>query len=527
MPTGTVEIRHVFDGGWATDFGPTAEVSVQGGLVRIPFLLAAENVFFELNGGMRKIGGLAKVNSSAIGSGEEIRGIFDYWRLGTSGSPTQKRVVHAGTVIYKDDADGTFTSIKTGLVDNAVPNYATFNDLLVISSDTSTDVPFSWDQTTFQNLAGSPPNFSFACSHKDRLFAAGVDANPSTLYFCDVDDPEDWGTGDAGTIKVGDDDGDRITGLFSFANELIVFKGPNFGSIWALSGSSTTDYAIRPVVRGVGAVWQNLIFPLPQDVGFVWSDGTVRSLRTTDRQGNYEQGTLSLPINAWIRENVNHDRLNRCWAAYDPGRNLVAITLPVAASDTPNRVITMDVREPRRPKWADLSAISAWSVARVREPSSNDLHNLYYGGSDGFVRRSDQADRTIDGTDSINGRVQTPHFLYNTYSRKKTLRGILIGIRPRGDYNATFTWYRDNKASESKTFTQGGGDVLGSADANEFELDTSTLAGNRFAQRPIDLLGGEGRSFSYEVSNNGVSQDLECHTITALLEFHSEDMEPD
>ncbi|KPK67121.1 hypothetical protein AMJ82_11250 [candidate division TA06 bacterium SM23_40] len=40
MATRVKTIRHLFNGGWATDYGPTAEVQVgPDGFLRIPYLL--------------------------------------------------------------------------------------------------------------------------------------------------------------------------------------------------------------------------------------------------------------------------------------------------------------------------------------------------------------------------------------------------------------------------------------------------------------------------------------------------------
>ena len=53
---------------------------------------------------------------------------------GTAATPTQKRVLHVNTVIMKDDADGTFTNIFTGLEAGKVPAYSLFDDFLIISA---------------------------------------------------------------------------------------------------------------------------------------------------------------------------------------------------------------------------------------------------------------------------------------------------------------------------------------------------------------------------------------------------------
>ena len=127
MTTDTQFIKHIFAGGWATDFGNSAQVIPQNSIVQLPFLIEADNVVYDFDGGPRKIGGSSKLNSSVISGGSTIWGLYDYWLTGTGGTSTQKRVVVAGNNIYKDDADGTFTSIKSGLEEDKVASFSQFD----------------------------------------------------------------------------------------------------------------------------------------------------------------------------------------------------------------------------------------------------------------------------------------------------------------------------------------------------------------------------------------------------------------
>src|SRR5260221_335634 len=97
-------------------------------------------------GGPHKIGGTTKVNSSAVASGAAVNGVYDYWRQRAARSPGRKRILHAGTVCMNDNDDATFVNLFTGLESGRIPSYSTFNDLLIIASDSATDVPKSWDQ---------------------------------------------------------------------------------------------------------------------------------------------------------------------------------------------------------------------------------------------------------------------------------------------------------------------------------------------------------------------------------------------
>lgn len=522
--------RHLFAGGWATDFGPSANVVPnQGGDVILPFLVDAENVFFELDGGSHKIGGTTKLNSAAVASGAEIMGLFDFWRMGTGGSGTQKRVLHAGTIIAADAADGTFVNIGTGFVDNAVPCYTTFNDKLIISSDSTVDAPQSYDGTTLSALGGTPPTFAFSCAHKNRVWAAGDAANPSTLSYSALLNQADWVGATAGTISIDPNDGDRITGLVSHKDDLWVFKGPYFGSIHRITGSAPTGsdaFSRIPFIRGIGCVWHNTIFRFRDDVGFMWSDATVHSLNATASFGDYSESALSRPIHGYFRDHVNFTYLRRVWAANDVKNSRVLITIPADASTFCNRILMMDyAHEPVR--WALWNAYDANCVARVIDGTDSNRPKLYIGGKDGYVRRTGVANRSIDAATAIAAKVTTPFTNYGNAMLMKTISGIAVGIAPRGNYNMTVNWTCDTNASQTATLAQSGGNVLGGG-AGSFTLDDPTLGllgGSLYADRFIEEVAGEYRAVSFQVTNNGLDEDLELHSITSANEIGSLSME--
>lgn len=519
MASREVALRHVFNGGWATDFGVQAEVSGDGGLVQIPWLLRAENVFYTLKGNPRKVGGTTKYNSTAIESGEEIRGMFEYVRVGTAGSSTRKRVVHAGTKILADDNDGTFASLFTGLEDGKTPNYNTFADLLIMASDSTVDVPKSWDQTTAQNLAGSPPNFAFSVTHVNRVWASGNAALPSRVYYSATGDPEDWSGADTGSIDVDPDDGDIVTGLYPFRGVLLVFKGPNRGSIHIISGRTTSTFVRDLLVPGVGAAWQNLIFPFGNDVGFMSPDGLVRSVRATEKFGDFEQAQLSLPIQSWLRENVNTQALRTGWAATDHSQGYVIFTLPLDGSSVPNRTIMMDFRfDP--PRWADWDDFAAYSVSYMSNPTSRDRPILYFGGTDGFLRKAQQPVLSIDEATGIGAYVRTPFLNYGAPHRLKTIQHLGIGAQVRVMSTLHVELRKgDATATEIDFDLSSGGFVLGDADENEFTLDTSTLADDQYKTTWADATeSGQFREISYELSNEDAGEDLDVDAIHIILE---------
>lgn len=512
-------IRHVFDGGWATDFGTIAHVDV-GPEIRLPFLLRADNLFYTLQGGTRKAGGTSKYNATALESGEEIRGMFEFVRLGSSGSATRKRVVYAGTKILKDDNDAAFTSIFTGLADNTVPNFNVFEDVLILASDSTSDVPRKWDQTTAAVLGGSPPVFSFSVNHVNRVWAAGDFANPSRLYFSSLLNAEEWnGVGDSGSIDIDPSDGDMITGIIPFRGELVVFKGPNKGSIHRISGRTPATFARDTMTNEVGTVWQNLVFPFGNDVAFVDPYGQIRSLLVTDRYGDLETATLSRPLSTWIIEHVNVSALRKGWAAVDNARGYALITLPVDGSTTPNLVVLMDFRFQNGMRFAKWDAFNGYSVARMSDPADDDRPILYLGGRDGFIRKTQQATRAIDTNTAIPMYLRTPVLHYNSQNRLKTLQHFGLGLRQRTSLTLTFTLRKGATTNTNVVDLAANGFTLGTGSPNPFVLGTSTLAGDEYITYWSDTVGsGQFREVSYEISSLAVNEDIELDTLHTVFE---------
>jgi hypothetical protein len=523
MTSKRILIRHVFDGGWATDFGPTSDVSPDGAnVVRLPFLETARNIVYELDGSPRKAPGTIKLHDTELESGAVIKGLFDFWLSGTGGASTQHRVIHVGTKAKKDDADGAFTDLFTGLTADAVPSYAVLNDLLVLTNDV--DVPKSWDGSTAQNLAGTPPNFSFAATHKNRMWAAGVGSTPSRLNYCVSLDPEDWVGSGSGSIDIDPDDGDRITAIISHKNDLWVFKGPYKGSIHRITGSAPTGddaFARTTFIEGLGAVGQNTLFRYHDDIGFMWSDGSIHSLKATAAFGDFNEASLSRPINTnYLGRRLNFSRLKHAWAAPSSTLEVVLFAVPVDGATDNNQILVMDHRfdPPRWSEWPGFSDVCG-CLASVIDSGANNRRIVMAGGNDGFVRKMQQTDRSIDGDTAITYQVKTPFLNYSIPIEEKTVRECGLGVVPRNIGAITFGYQRDANAQQTREVTTASGDVLAPATVNQFTLGTSVLGGGSFVNSWFTLEDAASfRSIQYEILNAGNYEDVEVHSFSVALE---------
>lgn len=491
------------------------------GRLRIPYLLTAENIVFELDGGVRKAPGASKVNSSALNSGNDIHGCYDAWFHGSSGTPAQHRLVNSTTKILKDDGDGTFTDLFTGLVAGAIPSYTMLEDLLIIGLD-SADVPKSWDGTTAQDLAGSPPSFSICTTHVNRVWAAGIASRPSALAYSPLLDPEN-ATGEGwGYINVDPSDGDRIMAIASYKGELIVFKGPYKGSIHRISGTAPTGsdgFRRTRWIEGIGAAGQNTLFTFGDDLGFMNFDASIHSLKATAAYGDFNEAALSRPIQSFLKR-ANFQRLKQAWAASKAGADAgyVLFSLPIDASTVNNAVIGMDFRfDP--PRWKRWSAYDNYAMSLMSgiDPADNNRRIYFAGGGDGYLRKLLQPARVIDTSTNIAMTVETPFFDYGAPFNMKTAAEAFLQLAPKNDGDIQFGILRDDAQVQTFEVNQGGADGLGGTTG--FTLGTSTLAQASVVEKFFEADPvGEFRQIQYRVANDMAGEDVEVHGFGVRIE---------
>jgi hypothetical protein len=523
MPSSDLFIRHLFGGGFATDLGPSTDGSPQGSgasinQMVIPWLQRCDNIMFDLDGGISKSPGTTKVNSSALESGAAIRGCYDYWIQGVAGTPTQKRVVHVGTKIKADAADGVFADIATGLSSSAVPSYATFNDTLIITDDGNT-APLKWLGTgSASALGGTPPNFAFCVEHKGRLFAAGNPAYPSRLYYSAAFDHE---SGWSSYITIGTDDGSGITAISSFKDALIIFKGPKKGSIYVLQGDDVTTFSLSCLRKNCGsAVWQNAVFQYQDDLAFMSADGSIQKVSATASFGNFSLGHLSRDISKWLQANVVRSRLKKCFAVNWETKGIVLFTLPINSATNPNMILMMDYRFGDNPRFSIWSAYANVCVSACLSTDEIDASRVvvHLGGSDGYLRKLNANSYSIDGATAISGYIKTPTMSYGSPHLTKTLVAGSIGFLPLTDDTVTFQWFRDNNTYDTLTVDQGGGDSLAPTSGTAFTLDTSYLGGGQFTEQWFETEnGGEWRNIAFVISNADVDASFSIHSLSAFV----------
>lgn len=525
-------VNHTIDGGWATDYGTTHYASPQNGSLSIPWLKTCENVHFYPDGSFGKYPGLAPligapinapVSSTGFVESSFVRVVFDFVRMGTSLTGSRIKMAIVGSYLYRYT---NLVPIQVGDVESGssgLHTVSTFNDLLIIGGP---QAPKSWDQTTFQSLAGTPPVFYFSTPHAGRHWAAGVASAPSRLYYSAVGNPEDWVGAGSGSIDIDPGDGDGIVGLLSWKRELWVFKGPNRLSIHRITGSTPSDFARVPFVYGISASGPTAIFPMGDDFAFWSPRGSCHSLQTTSNYGDYTQAYLNFPILSWCRNpsNVINGVNSNAWQVVtDPSQNISYAVLnnhPDNVGSATQRpfVLMMDWRFRTEtnpyPRFIKLT-LHDFTTAVGLTSGRFDSTQLFptFGDLRGMIiqERPPAPDHTVyadENTIPFSHYVETPSLTYGPSVYRKTIAAVSVDVVSNFSANnnttGTLKFSYGGRQAPATTieFTHAGGAGLGT-----FVLGDDQLGGGNDIPNFTEAVSGEAPAFTYTLAELGNGND--------------------
>lgn len=220
--------------------------------------LLLRNVYLSSDGGFEKRRGNSVFNSSAMVSGSTaITSLFYYrqgdgdeWLMAIAGTKIFKSTSLSGTM---DDITGAVT-ITTGQ-DN-IWTEAQMNDMAIFVGG-APDAPIKWAGTgNAAALGGTPPNGNFGFTINNRFFIGNTTANPSTIYWSILGNPEDWSADGSGSQDIEKNDGDTLVGAAPLnTNVVLLFKQNSIHQFL----TSANPFPYFPLFKGVGAVGKKAI----------------------------------------------------------------------------------------------------------------------------------------------------------------------------------------------------------------------------------------------------------------------------
>ena len=205
-------------------------------------------------------------------------------------------------------------------------NCTVANDKIYCFDSISTPVVITpGNPTTVAAVADSNfPKGAFGWWFHDFLFVSGVASYPDTLYWSDIENPDDFTGGITGSVDIDPGDSDYVTGLNNLKNELLISKR---NRIWSLTGFGTETFSLSDLnenISGFGAVSHRSMVNIGNDVLYmshVGGDPEFRSVNRT-RYGTIVEGGLISDAISGTMATLENTQLDENVASVFDGRNV-------------------------------------------------------------------------------------------------------------------------------------------------------------------------------------------------------------
>jgi hypothetical protein len=481
------------------------------------YLTEATNVSFD-TGTLRKEGGAAKYNSSAISGAPTILGGFDH---STNALAQRMIVATSDGKLYKDTGAGTFaTTLKTGLSGAMRPYFveggkeaAAGNRKLFVFTGTDVVQVLADDAATTANIALPPADWSganqptFGFIHAGRLFAAGNANDPHRVYISSATNHEDFTTTTI-TFGIAPGEGEAIVGGMSFQGYAVLWKRPRGIYVINTADPVIANWTVRRVTRAVGGISPWAIVETEEDIIFVDATGGIQSLRTVQNYGDIEPQNLSQIslIEPLLREKFSLSRLNQIRGVYYVARRELHFAFTSTTSTVNDSRLVLDSYYPGTIRYRISPRDVCESMWLRRD--ANGIQRIMVGDNAGFVRQIDQPLKNKDGMAYKSVATTVPTDLGfagpEIADRVKNLEFLELVYEPTSFNAVVVKINTDNLHTQTiPFFLQSSGATIGIT----FILGTAVLGGAGYVSVRKRLTGG-GKFMSFTFENSNVNEDF-------------------
>ena len=455
----------------------------------------ALNVDFGLRGSVSKRAGFARYDSPTVAS------IFK--RLVTwvrQGGATYRIAVNTSGDIYEDTgASLTDSAMNSGGTSEDQHHIAisSLNNLVYVTAINGGAHSFdgtTWTtvtQTAFDGTAARYPWAKFTIVKHDRVFAANVD-DASTRYrsrvhFSNLLLAETWDAADY--IDFDPDDGESITAMAEFGEDIVVMKNHSFQ---LLSGRTTESFSRWVIDEHIGTVSPRAVVPMGSILVFfdrdsgVWAyDGSGFSL-------------LSEKINNYILDGINYSQAYKASAFVH--REKMYLSVPWGTDAYPSRTFVWDQRT------------QAWSEYDIGIFDADKDGATIYGASPDNAQGVFTMQSTLnDDGAAIDSYVRTAWLAIEGPESKSRIRRLDLAFTALGNHDVDVIMYR-NFETATPYITQAintdpGGAVYGTA-----VYGTSTYgSGVDQVFLPTTGWGKRFRTVQFRFGVDGIGEDFQLN----------------
>ena len=497
-------------------------------------------------GGCKKRPGIARqADSSTVqidsANTPEVLFLFDYWSNVVTTKTAKFIAVTDNFKVFVDDFGGSWateitgTSVTLNSFSQGGITAEVMNEDLILGLKGSTDSIVVWEnQDTSTLLVGlsSTTGFSGVTSgsffkgidrcyltrqHQSRMFYAGDNQNPDTLYFSKANFFNQFlvtGTNPAGNVQIfpGDGDPEGITAIFPSLNsqELYVAKRRKLYKILT-NDADPNLWAVIKVSDEIGCVNHNTAKTIDQQDIYFESDLGIHSLLQVISGTQIIDGALiSFPISNDFRSTMDQSVKGAHSAVYDSQRNIYVLATRITGFSAFNNFYVYDVETRAWSTW-ETSADVQFNFIQARFNASTGSTELYFGDKNGWVNRLDDTLKNDLDSNSISLQLRSALILTQTnFLRETQFTDAYLLVRAKGDTDINLNYRIDDQplVVTNGSIVAPGGNTLGT----DLLGDPTFILGVPRGVRPIPYkLAGVGYAIEIEIQHDELGQDAEIY----------------
>lgn len=344
-------------------------------------------------------------------------------------------------------------------------------------------------------------------NHDHHLCIVDTTNAPSTIYYSDTNDHDDFIGAGSGSITLSD----KIVAIKSFRKKLFIFCEDSIHQLNDINDAS--NIAIQEVTGKLGCIAGDSVQELGGDLIFLGPDG-FRNIGGTSRIEDVDLSALSNPIQP-LTENIAE------------GISAYSVTSTVIREKSQYRMFYLDssgngggfcgvLKRNEQGgvsmQWSELTGLPVNCINSYYDADGEEI--IYHGGDNGYVYLHDSGN-SFDGSNII-AIYKTPDMHLGDLGLRKTMHYMNISIENEGaasisvDVNFDFGSTRITQPSPFTVSISGGGARYGTA---VYGVSTYGIADSPLERIPLQ---GSGHSVSYTFSSTDSNPPYTIHG------FHTE-----
>jgi len=339
------------------------------------------------------------------------------------------------------------------------------------------------------------PKPQYTTVHEDHVLVGGWSTKPETLYYSTRYNDVDFTGSSAGSINIGD----KITGMKTFRNQLIIFGVSSLSRLVNINSSSTI--AMEDITRNIGCLDGFSIAEIGGDLVFLAPDG-IRTVAATARIDDIELSSISHKILPLISDIVSDGTFDLSTTVIRT-QNQYRLFYCKSTTGTVSQkgiIGTFKISPQGVPvwEWSETQGIEVSAMASGFDTSDTEI--THHGDYSGFVHFHNKGHH-FNGA-KINAEFKTPDIDYGDIGIRKTLHFTKLSIKPEGttDINLDVRYdFEDSGVSQPTQFPVGS--ILEPSLFGEAVFALSKFGTPEVPMKRINLLGS-GFSNSFKFTSN-------------------------